>query len=248
MKAGRLVGLCMIVACLLLMFVQAGHAAKVHGAIYDREMNTLRKTVVYINTTPMQRHISKYGGYSFIVAPGNYVLVANLSINNVTRTIAQEHITIPDDGEYQIDLFAHHNINVSAWQSQEEADSGPFLWLGIVLLGIALIMAVVSVIFLRRRLEKTSEAVQSTRRQLHVQRSRRSGPDWLVKIPEPDRALARAIVQMLRNNEGQLPQKAIRKNVGFSEAKVSMVISSLESAGVVEKVRKGRSNHILYIM
>ena len=41
-------------------------------------------------------------------------------------------------------------------------------------------------------------------------------------------------------------QKDLRKRLGLSEAKVSMIVAELEEAGIVKKIRKGRANILVF--
>ena len=44
---------------------------------------------------------------------------------------------------------------------------------------------------------------------------------------------------------GRTTQKDIRKRIPLSEAKVSLLISELESMGKIKKIKKGRGNIIV---
>lgn len=53
------------------------------------------------------------------------------------------------------------------------------------------------------------------------------------------------IVEFIKNEDGRTTQKEIRKNFDLSEAKISLIISELESKGAIKKIKKGRGNIIL---
>ncbi|TDA28108.1 MAG: hypothetical protein DSO01_01480 [Archaeoglobi archaeon] len=54
----------------------------------------------------------------------------------------------------------------------------------------------------------------------------------------------KAVVEVIKANGGRITQKELRKRLGYSEAKMSLIIADLERRGIVEKVRKGRGNII----
>ncbi len=54
----------------------------------------------------------------------------------------------------------------------------------------------------------------------------------------------RRAVEIIKKEGGRITQKELRKRLGYSEAKVSLIIADLERRGIVEKVKKGRGNII----
>ncbi len=54
----------------------------------------------------------------------------------------------------------------------------------------------------------------------------------------------KAVIEVIKANGGRITQKELRKRLGFSEAKMSLIIADLERRGVIEKVKKGRGNVI----
>jgi len=52
------------------------------------------------------------------------------------------------------------------------------------------------------------------------------------------------VVEIIRREGGRITQKDLRKKLGYSEAKMSLIIADLERRGIVEKVKKGRGNII----
>ncbi len=53
------------------------------------------------------------------------------------------------------------------------------------------------------------------------------------------------LLDFIREQEGRITQKDIRKNFPYSEAKISLMISELEDKEIVKKVKKGRGNIII---
>ncbi len=53
------------------------------------------------------------------------------------------------------------------------------------------------------------------------------------------------VIDIIVKNDGRITQKELRTKVKHSEAKVSLMISDLESRGLVRKFKKGRGNVII---
>ena len=53
------------------------------------------------------------------------------------------------------------------------------------------------------------------------------------------------VLQIIKEAGGRITQKDLRKHFPLSEAKVSLMITELESKGKIEKIKKGRGNIII---
>ena len=89
-----------ILPVLLILAANMVFAANIQGSIYDIELNELSDVIVEIDTTPKQSFVAKDGRYSFDVPLGDYIILAKNG-----QGIAEEKITITDDGTYNIDLI-----------------------------------------------------------------------------------------------------------------------------------------------
>lgn len=65
-------------------------------------------------------------------------------------------------------------------------------------------------------------------------------PPSPAKIPDD----LKEVIEILKSKGGRATQKELRKKTGYSEAKMSLIITDLERRGFVEKVKKGRGNII----
>ncbi|MDK2795179.1 MAG: hypothetical protein PWQ22_111 [Archaeoglobaceae archaeon] len=54
----------------------------------------------------------------------------------------------------------------------------------------------------------------------------------------------RKVLELIKAEGGRITQKELRRKLGFSEAKLSLIIADLERRGLIEKVKKGRGNII----
>ncbi len=52
------------------------------------------------------------------------------------------------------------------------------------------------------------------------------------------------VLDVIKQSGGRITQKELRKKLGYSEAKMSLIIADLERRGLIEKIKKGRGNVI----
>lgn len=52
------------------------------------------------------------------------------------------------------------------------------------------------------------------------------------------------VLEIIKKEGGRITQKDLRKKLGYSEAKMSLIIADLERLGLIEKIKKGRGNII----
>lgn len=53
-----------------------------------------------------------------------------------------------------------------------------------------------------------------------------------------------SVLEVIKKEGGRITQKELRKRLGYSEAKMSLIVADLERRGLIEKVKKGRGNII----
>jgi uncharacterized membrane protein len=53
------------------------------------------------------------------------------------------------------------------------------------------------------------------------------------------------VIRIIEKNGGRITRLELRKALPYSEAKVSLMVSDLESRGIVKKIKKGRGNIII---
>ena len=65
------------------------------------------------------------------------------------------------------------------------------------------------------------------------------------KNNEKEDILTKKLIEFIKKQDGRVTQKDIRKQFTYSEAKISLIITELESKGVIKKIKKGRGNIII---
>lgn len=209
---------------LLFMFISYANAATIHGNIYDLTLTKVSNVIVEIDTTPNQRFVAINGSYSFDVPIGSYKIKTDYQEKNL-RMSASENITIIDNGKFIIDLFLYPNFSDEDTlydefdlEFEELYDTeSKFNFFIIALLVFALIIGVVLFV-------KSKEKV----------------------IPKNQSDIEK-LLNILKSNNGRMTQKDLRKHFAMSEAKISLMITELESLKKIKKIKKGRGNIIILI-
>lgn len=202
-----------------LLLVDIVSAVTIQGNIYDFSLKRLNNIIVEINTIPAQREISQNGAYSFEVPQGNYKITAKTPEG---KLLAQENITVEEQGKYSIDLIGFIDITSEETQINntepllQEVEKSPYQNLTITL--ILLVIIVLLIYFKKfKKKQEYSEEVDG---------------------------LTEKILGIIKK-EKRITQKDIRKLIPYSEAKISLVLTELESKNKIEKIKKGRGNIII---
>ncbi len=215
----------MRVLLLLLLSMPLTYAAQIYGNLYNWEtLEPLSGVVVEINTTPEQVLVSRDGSYSFSVPGGSYLLKARYYENNLLKLETEEELEVPQNGSYRIDLILFptleeellfDDIDVSILEEGKQSNS--YLFMLIVVFIILAIFA--GYLYLkRRRKEEEPEPL----------------PEDLVQV-----------LEIIRKEGGRVKQSELRKRLGCSEAKLSLMLTDLEHRGKIKKIKKGRGNIVI---
>lgn len=232
------------ITLLLLFLPHVALAATISGTVYDFNLDQVDSAVVSITTQPEQRIVAKNGTYSFSVPEGGYVLLARAKIEG-EEWDTSENITVIGDGVYALDLILEPSfsdvdslapdneelpsldVTIPASQVSSSSALGVMIALGIVLVVVALVGVVV---MLRRQNKSRAHGAS------HADVSKTNAS---VQI---DDEFVTAVISAMRKHDGRITQRDLRKEVPFSEAKVSLVLTQLESEGKIQKIKKGRGN------
>lgn len=194
----------------------------IHGSVYDLELNILRQAVVEIDTLPRQLMVSQNGSYAFSVPPGSYVITARQSKLDL---VAAENITVSQEGEYVLDLILFPDLSPEEGFLNEtldvpEYDEPPVRLpvTGIVLLVLAVLAGLAWWYWKKRARPAPVEKKVNAKADLEE------------------------ILAFVRKEGGRTTQKDLRRAIPYSEAKISLMITELESQGKLKKIKKGRGN------
>lgn len=199
----------------LLALLPLANAALIQGVVYDIVLEPT-DALVSINTQPRQTMVARNGSYYFTVPKGNYVLEAEFGDDWVSQ-----NVSIVSEGTFNIDLvlFPELGFDEVLLEEVNEPEVAEINWLQKGIAGLVLIVLGVvvyfAVVFIRKRKSSVLD-------------------EDLIKV-----------LEFLKENDGRVTQKELREQFPVSEAKVSLMISDLESKGLVRKIKKGRGNIIV---
>jgi uncharacterized membrane protein len=215
----------MRILLILLLSLPLAYAAQIYGTLYSWEtFEPLNDVVVEINTTPEQVLVSRDGSYSFSVPDGSYLLRARYYENNLLKLEAEEVIEVPQNGSYRIDLilfptfeeeFLFDDIDVSILEEGKQSNSYLF-----IIIAIFLISAIFAGYLYLKNREKEEESEPL--------------PEDLVQV-----------LEIIKSEGGRVKQSELRKRLGCSEAKLSLMLTDLEHRGKIKKIKKGRGNIVI---
>lgn len=228
---------------LAIILINPVQAATVHGKVYGPDLTILKNAVVQLNTVPKQNMVATDGTYSFTLPPGNYTIEAFYTIQGVLL-YDKEQVTLPKDGDYVVDIILFETTdleNVTLDERdlkmiedllKEKPQVNWWLIAGIIV--AVIIIAAVSYFIYKRRKKPTKK----------IRKKFKAKTVKIEEKPVGDEVMTKIIAILKR--EKRVVQKDIRKELGVSEAKISLVIADLESQGKVQKIKRGRGNIIIY--
>lgn len=204
--------------CLMfLILIESALGAVIRGEVYDLDLNRLTSVVIEVNSTPKQRVISKDGSYSLTLNPGYYRIKANYTDGAIY--FAEEQIKVVEDGIYTLDLFLFPSFEEEETLIKDtDIDIEDKYYETTGYTGLILLAFVILTIIFFKFVKKRPEE------------------------PEPG---LQQIIDLIRKEGGRATQKEIRKKIPLSEAKISLMITELESKGKIRKIKKGRGNILL---
>ena len=212
----------MAVTLLTLLSCFVVNAATISGNVYGPSLELLKGTIVKVNSTPEQTIVARDGSYNFELPLGIYKIEAKY-YSKEYNLYDEEAINLKQEGNYIIDLIllqpAEEDIFVNDSLLGDLSDMLPRerrLWLWWFLLIPVAVVIVIIFFIIKKRKKK----------------------------PEPDEVKQR-ILEIIKR-EKRIKQKELRRKIGMSEAKISLVITELEAEGKVKKIKKGRGNIIIY--
>jgi uncharacterized membrane protein len=229
---GRGFSIIIVMAIIAALYCQFAFSATISGTIYNLDLDRA-KAIVEVNSVPEQRIIAVNGTYSFELPKGKYQIIAKLF--NQDEYSTTENITVlDDDGHYMLDLFLFYQMpdyveDINLNLSDNKTNYVPYIIAGIILLIIIVIVIILSYS------KKKKNAKQETTEKKQSNNNEEQNLDDKIKFD---------ILHLLKLNHGAMTQKNIRKHFDYSEAKISLIIKSLEEEGKLAKEKRGTVNFI----
>ena len=212
-----------------LLVIPLVHAATIEGTAYTFDLSLAKGVVIEIDTAPRQQLVSLDGTYSLTVPAGSYRLSATTKENGIDTAKVIETITVTGEGTYTLDLILFPEfkdnedlvsaVNTSGTEGIDDAQTGMTSWI----VGIVVLIAGSSIAWWLVRKKNVKEAE----------------PGQPSKIELDD------LISAIKKLGGRTTQKELRKEIPYSEAKVSLMLTELEHAGKITKIKRGRANVII---
>ena len=236
---------------ILLFFVliscNISFGAIVHGEVYDLNFNKITNAIVEINSIPKQSIIVKDSGYSFKINPGNYTIKAYYISNQELRDYTQENLLVKDsNGDYSLDLIlfpylddqnsSDLDIKIIDLGNAQENKNFPIL---LIILSIMSLLVIAYLLMSFKKTAKRSGELQQHLEKLKIQEKQ--------ETEETSKDVYYEKTYSIIKEQKRINQKDLRKELNVSEAKISLVITQLESEGKVKRIKKGRGNLVVFL-
>ena len=225
-------------------------ATKIYGKIYGPDLELAEKAIVEINSTPKQNLVANDGSYIFIVNEGTYTIESFYSSSGVLL-YEKQIITVPAEGEFVLDLILFESPDIEELEFDEselkmieellkEDREYGFLFI-IAIIVIIGIIAFSIYHLLKHKLKKKIKKIKKKPKKKKKFKAK--------AIKEKSKPIGDEVMQetlKILKREKRVNQRDLRKELGISEAKASLVIADLESQGKVRKIKRGRGNIIIF--
>ncbi len=226
---------------LLLALILAGSissGAYVYGDIYKSDFGRVNKTLLTIEGPFTYQMVTDKANYSIYLPEGNYTIWAATYDDDGNRVLEATNPVCIGATDQKIDLVM---LPVSS----------RFDWiLPFVVLAIA-IGAVGGSFWYLGRTKKPTEPQTPPPEHLDTRPPQTPEPvEEVVEASAPPTqhicteldADALKVLESLERFEGRSTQKEIREALGFSDSKLSLILTELEQTGHIKKFKRGRGN------
>ncbi len=239
------------------------NATTLYGNVYGPDLNLLKNSLITINSTPAQNYVAINGNYSFELPLGIYEITAMYKGKDLTLK-SKDLLIVNHEGEFVYDLILFdiedvENINFDEKalieQTIEESSGfsneiNLFLFLFVFLLIIVIIFIVIRVIIFKKFKKKSTNLKKekkriANKRLIQITNQKKLKKDFFLESEKISSDETMNKIYSIVKKEKRINQKDIRKQIGMSEAKISLIISDLEARGLIKRIKVGRGNIIL---
>lgn len=230
----------LIVVLMLLISIENCYAATIYGNIYDPDLNQMEGRIeVEVDSSPRQYQVSTDGTYSFFLLVGKYTIKAKYEEHGRLKYIAEERIVVRDEGRFIHDIVMYPSPEEEERllnETIDEPSNGKQSILLFVIIGSVFVISILLVFYILKK----------TRKKEYIQEKKEESFDETKEEKEVDapESLDR-VIRIIKENNGRVTQREIRKQIPLSEAKISLMITELEDKGIVKRIKKGRGNIII---
>lgn len=238
---------------LLLSYSSYVLGAKIEGTIYDENLNPMKNIVLIVNSVPEQRILISNGSYEIYIEPGNYQL-RFVKLNNINESVTENLVVdkngvftfdvffIPDFEEdlymYEIEDIEEQDFNIFGIEKDKGVKGATFRFIIVV---ISLVLLFLIYIVVRKTIKNKKKERKDEKEELEVVAKEENKK---IELNRED-ATTDKIIEILKNADGRMTQRELRKIMPYSEAKISLMLAELEEEGRIKRIKKGRGNIII---
>ncbi len=246
-----------LIGIFLALLLPSAWGANITGTAYNGlTLDPLQNAIITISTSPQQVKLAKDGTYAFDVPIGEYTLKATFAQQGVIVLQSEEVITISQDGTYVVDLILLPDVN-GIPEDPLPDDNTPTIWEQLIngpfpiLVILILLLAGAGIFYLNWKKMSHVRKTEPTHHEGHLHAGEgheHAHTHVPVSTPPAEYApdkYAWEVLDALNRGGHRLTQKEIREKMNVGEAKVSLIISELESTGYIKKIKKGRGNIVV---
>ncbi|MBN2052553.1 hypothetical protein JW756_03545 [Candidatus Woesearchaeota archaeon] len=232
-----------LLLAMLLLLIPFCLGTTIHGKVFDYNFAVAKNSVVSISTVPEQQIVAVDGTYSFSVPKGDFVISAMLKdISGSIVYFVNDTVSIANDGDYVRDLIMFPSNDLDELDlendfSELSVEANPAVQ-RIVLIVVALALIFIFIWLYCGAFRKNCKIFHKL-----IPRIEEAKPEKKKEAVEADDIYG--LADFIKKNK-RVTQKEIRKAFPLSEAKISLMISDLESQGKIRKIKKGRGNIIVW--
>ncbi len=208
-------------------FIEYGYSSRIYGNIYDiNDFNLANNCVIYVNSTPSLQKVVSTGIYDISLKKGCYVLKVNCYDNGVVSKEGEANLCVDENENITYDLLVSPIIlddfeNLTEQYNMVNVDnhifSSPHFYFNYLYLLFILVPPFVAYMIYKYR--KLNHLVRD---------------DSMKKLLD------------ILKRERRINQKDLVRIMRLSDAKISLMIAELEKEGIIKKIKKGRSNIVIY--
>ena len=231
-----------LLLAILLLLTPFCLGATIHGKVFDYNFALAKNSIVSINTVPEQQVVAMDGTYSFNVPKGDYVISAMLQDNSGSIVyFVNDTMSIVNDGDYVRDLIMFPSNDMDEldlendYSELNEASKANVQKIVLIVVGLIIIFLFVWLYCaaFKKKCRILNKIVPKPEDKKTEEKEEAEADDFS------------ELTAFIRKNK-RVTQKEIRKEFPMSEAKISLMLTDLESQKKVRKIKKGRGNIIVW--
>ena len=192
-------------------------AAFIYGDIYDSNLERLNKTAIQVEGRFSYMLVTERGNYSLFLPDGDYKLSASAFDGAGEPAFYTEEQVSAGAADQRVDLVL---------KPVKRDASGNIVYAALAALALGAFALAFYLNHRRAGQNQEPEATEEAPKPIKA---------------EPDEGM-KSVLRALESQDGRATQKELKEALGFSDAKLSLILSELEHSGYVKKFKRGRGN------